>query len=177
MRVAGDPEFEGIPDKLYFKIGEVCELTGVKSHTLRYWEAEFAILRPQRAVSKQRLYRRVDVENILRIKKFIQEDGLTMAGVKKQLAKLKMEGKQGGVEKSPPPLPAELLIPLPATVPAPEIAIAGKTPQLEQGLLFAALPPKGVEGGDKGQAGEAGERKLYRYLKAELRALQKTLKP
>jgi DNA-binding transcriptional MerR regulator len=83
MRVAGDPEFEGIPDKLYFKIGEVCELTGVKSHTLRYWETEFAVLRPQRAVSKQRLYRRVDVENILRIKKFIQEDGLTMAGVKK----------------------------------------------------------------------------------------------
>ncbi|MCK5323472.1 MAG: MerR family transcriptional regulator, partial [Desulfobulbaceae bacterium] len=54
-----------IPDKLYFKIGEVCKITGVKQHALRYWETEFSVIRPQRASSKQRLYRRIDVENIL----------------------------------------------------------------------------------------------------------------
>lgn len=76
-----------IPDKLYFKIGEVCELTGIKQHALRYWESEFTILRPQRASSKQRLYRRSDVENIFRIKNLLHEQGFTIAGAKKALAK------------------------------------------------------------------------------------------
>lgn len=84
---AGNVELTDIPDKVYFKIGEVCKLTGVKAHTLRYWEAEFPILRPQRAGSKQRLYRRVDVENILRIKKMLHEDGMTLAGTRKSLAR------------------------------------------------------------------------------------------
>ena len=60
-----------IPDKLYFKIGEVKKITGVEAHVLRYWESEFKIIRPQRASSKQRLYRKVDVENILAIKKLL----------------------------------------------------------------------------------------------------------
>lgn len=76
-----------IPDKLYFKIGEVCELTGVKQHVLRYWEAEFAILHPQRASSRQRLYRRSDVENILRIKRLLKDEGFTIGGAKKLLAR------------------------------------------------------------------------------------------
>ncbi len=76
-----------IPDKTYFKIGEVCRLTGIKSHTLRHWEAEFKVLKPQRANSRQRLYRRADIENILLIKKMIQDDGLTLNGAKKALAK------------------------------------------------------------------------------------------
>ena len=78
-----------IPDKTYFKIGEVCDLTGLKSHTLRYWEAEFTVIKPQRAGSKQRLYRRKDVENILRIKKLVHEDGLTLSGTRKLFAKEK----------------------------------------------------------------------------------------
>lgn len=80
-------ELTHIPDKVYFKIGEVCQLTGVKAHTLRYWETEFAIIKPQRVGSQQRLYRRVDVENILRIKKMIHEDGMTLAGTRKSLAR------------------------------------------------------------------------------------------
>lgn len=75
-----------IPDKLYFKIGEVCEITGVKQHVLRYWESEFRILSPQRANSRQRLYRRGDVENILRIKGLLKEEGFTISGAKKLLA-------------------------------------------------------------------------------------------
>ncbi len=74
-----------IPDKLYFKIGEVCKITGVKQHVLRYWESEFRILSPQRANSRQRLYRRGDVENILRIKRLLKEDGFTINGAKKKM--------------------------------------------------------------------------------------------
>lgn len=76
-----------IPDKVYFKIGEVCQLTGVKAHTLRYWESEFAIIKPQRVGSQQRMYRRVDVEHILQIKKMLHEDGMTLAGTRKSLAR------------------------------------------------------------------------------------------
>jgi len=74
-----------IPDKLYFRIGEVKKITGVEPHVLRYWESEFKIIRPQRASSKQRLYRRIDVENILTIKKLLYEDGYTVPGARKHL--------------------------------------------------------------------------------------------
>lgn len=87
-----------IPDKLYFKIGEVCKLTDTKQHVLRYWESEFSVIRPQRASSKQRLYRRVDVENILLIKRLLQEEGFTIAGARKFLNRKKASDKQG-VEK------------------------------------------------------------------------------
>jgi DNA-binding transcriptional MerR regulator len=75
-----------IPDKLYFKIGEVCAITGVKQHVLRYWESEFPSIRPQRARSKQRLYRRIDVENILKIKRLLKEKGFTIHGARKVVA-------------------------------------------------------------------------------------------
>jgi DNA-binding transcriptional MerR regulator len=83
-----------IPDKLYFKIGEVKKITGIETHVLRYWESEFKIIRPQRASSKQRLYRRVDVENILTIKKLLYEDGYTVPGARKLLTAKKGEKKQ-----------------------------------------------------------------------------------
>jgi DNA-binding transcriptional MerR regulator len=83
-----------IPDKLYFKIGEVKQITGVETHVLRYWESEFKIIRPQRASSKQRLYRRVDVENILTIKKLLYEDGYTVPGARKFLVAKKSEKKE-----------------------------------------------------------------------------------
>ncbi len=81
-----------IPDRQYFKIGEVSEITGVEPHVLRYWEGEFKEIRPQRAGSRQRLFRRVDVETILRIKQLLHGEGFTIAGAKKALAK----GKGGG---------------------------------------------------------------------------------
>ncbi|MFA7382226.1 MAG: MerR family transcriptional regulator [Desulfurivibrionaceae bacterium] len=77
----------GIPDKRYFKIGEVCAITGVKQHVLRYWESEFRILNPQRAQSKQRLYRRVDVETVLVIKRLLKDEGFTISGAKKALVR------------------------------------------------------------------------------------------
>lgn len=75
-----------IPDKLYFKIGEVGKLADVPTHVLRYWESEFTAIRPKRANSNQRLYRREDVELILKIKSLLHEQGFTIAGAKKMLA-------------------------------------------------------------------------------------------
>jgi DNA-binding transcriptional MerR regulator len=74
-----------IPDKLYFKIGEVGKLADVPTHVLRYWESEFSVIKPKRANSKQRLYRRQDVELILQIKNLLHEQGYTIAGARKLL--------------------------------------------------------------------------------------------
>jgi DNA-binding transcriptional MerR regulator len=74
-----------IPDKLYFKIGEVAKLADVPSHVLRYWESEFPGIRPKRANSQQRLYRYQDVELILKIKALLHGEGYTIAGARKLL--------------------------------------------------------------------------------------------
>ena len=75
-----------IPDKLYFKIGEVSKLADVAPHVLRYWESEFSTIKPKRAGSKQRLYRRKDVELILTIKNLLHLQGYTIAGAKKLIS-------------------------------------------------------------------------------------------
>ncbi len=75
-----------IPDKLFFKIGEVCDIVGVQAHVLRYWETEFPMLQPQKNRSGQRTYRRKDVEMALRIKELLYEEGFTIAGAKRKLA-------------------------------------------------------------------------------------------
>ncbi|EDM79055.1 transcriptional regulator, MerR family protein [Plesiocystis pacifica SIR-1] len=72
-------------DKLYFKIGEVSDIVGVAAHVLRYWETEFPIIKPQKSRSQQRVYRRKDVENLLRIKHLLYERKFTIAGAKQEL--------------------------------------------------------------------------------------------
>lgn len=74
-----------IPDKIYFKIGEVCDLVGVQAHVLRYWETEFPTLSPQKNKSGQRSYRRRDVEIALRIKQLLYKEMFTIAGARKKL--------------------------------------------------------------------------------------------
>jgi DNA-binding transcriptional MerR regulator len=74
------------PSKLYYKIGEVCEIAGVEAHVLRYWETEFPDLAPPKSKSGQRTYRPKDIELILRIKKLLYADGFTISGARKQLA-------------------------------------------------------------------------------------------
>lgn len=74
-----------IPEKIFFKIGEVCDIVGVQAHVLRYWETEFPQLSPQKNRSGQRSYRRRDVEIALRIKELLYEDMFTIAGAKKKL--------------------------------------------------------------------------------------------
>lgn len=74
-----------IPDKLYFRIGEVSELVGVEPHVLRYWESEFR-MRPQRSSSGQRMYKRKDITRFVRIRRLLHEQGFTIAGARKALS-------------------------------------------------------------------------------------------
>src|SRR3954453_19208734 len=74
-----------IPDKLFFKIGEVCDLVGVQAHVLRYWETEFPMLSPQKNQSGQRSYRKKDVETALKIKQLLYKEMFTMGGARKKL--------------------------------------------------------------------------------------------
>lgn len=74
-----------IPNKLYFKIGEVARLTGVKPYVLRYWETEFSGLGPKKSGTNQRQYRRKDVELVLEIKRLLYEKRFTIEGARKHL--------------------------------------------------------------------------------------------
>jgi DNA-binding transcriptional MerR regulator len=77
-----------IPDKQYFKIGEVAQIVGVEPYVLRYWETEFKAIRPEKSRSKQRLYRRRDVETALQIKQLLYEEGFRIDGAKRRLREL-----------------------------------------------------------------------------------------
>src|ERR1051326_7939199 len=92
----GSPE---IPDKLYFKIGEVSELLGVEPYVLRYWETEFRVLSPKKSGTGHRLYRRKDVELLLRIKHLLRDKRYTIEGARQSLQ---------SEAKSPKPKPVKL---------------------------------------------------------------------
>lgn len=85
------PSRPSIPDKLYFRIGEVSDLAQTKSYVLRYWETEFPTLRPTKSASGHRLYRRQDVEMVFEIKRLLYEEGFTIEGARKYLS-----GNSGG---------------------------------------------------------------------------------
>src|ERR1700687_179919 len=100
MAGADSPE---LPDKLYFKIGEVAKLVGVKPYVLRYWETEFSMIRPGKTRSRHRLYRRRDVEALLEIKRLLHNERYTIEGAKRRLRTL----------TKPPPEPRpQLALPL-----------------------------------------------------------------
>ena len=80
-----NPKPEAIPDKLYFRIGEVGKLAGIPTYVLRFWETEFSQIRPKRTPAGQRLYRRKDVELIFQIKSLLYERRFTIEGAKKHL--------------------------------------------------------------------------------------------
>lgn len=82
-------ETSGLEDgKLYYRIGEVSRITGVKPYVLRYWESEFRWMAPQKSRSQQRLYRRRDIEVIQLIKRLLYEERFTIAGARKRLREL-----------------------------------------------------------------------------------------
>jgi len=83
--VAVEPDSPDIPDKLYFKIGEVSDLLGVEPYVLRYWETEFTVLSPKKSGTGHRLYRRKDVELLLRIKHLLYEKKFTIEGARQSL--------------------------------------------------------------------------------------------
>jgi DNA-binding transcriptional MerR regulator len=91
-----------IPDKLYFSIGDVCRLSNLEPHVLRFWEKEFPTLVPLKGANGRRMYRRKDVEMVLSIKKLLYEEGFTIAGAKKALA----ERRAGPLVLASPTAPA-----------------------------------------------------------------------
>ena len=74
-----------IPEKLYFRIGEVSRLCQLPAYVLRFWETEFSQLKPSKSGTGQRMYRKIDVENVLRVKKLLYDQGFTIAGARQQL--------------------------------------------------------------------------------------------
>ncbi len=92
-----------IPEKIYFKIGEVCEIVGVQAHVLRYWETEFSALSPQKNKSGQRSYRRRDVETALRIKQLLYNEMFTIAGARKKMQSELREGSKSKILVKPRP--------------------------------------------------------------------------
>lgn len=85
-----------IPQKLFFRIGEVCDLIKVQPHVLRYWETEFPMLSPQKNRAGQRVYRRKDVEMVLRIRNLLYEEKFTIAGARKKISE---ELRKGGTPR------------------------------------------------------------------------------
>lgn len=82
---------ENIPDKLYFKIGEVAELAGVEPYVLRYWETEFPEIKPSKSKTNQRLYKRKDVELILFIQNLLHKEKFTIKGARQHIKKIRRE--------------------------------------------------------------------------------------
>ncbi|MEN6488117.1 MAG: MerR family transcriptional regulator [Syntrophaceae bacterium] len=82
-----------IPEKAYFRIGEVSKILNVESYVIRYWETEFRSVKPTRTKSSQRLYRKKDVEELLTIRDLLYSQRFTIDGAKKQLAKMRGEGE------------------------------------------------------------------------------------
>src|ERR1700740_3248312 len=97
-----------IPDKLYFRIGDVAKLCGVEAYVLRFWETEFPQLKPNKSGTGQRLYRKRDVEMALQIKHLLHEEGYTIAGARQLLQSEGREARKAHNSQSELPLRAEL---------------------------------------------------------------------
>lgn len=93
LRSSKDPV--SIPDKLYFRIGDVSRLCSLPAYVLRFWETEFPQLKPNKGGTGQRLYRKRDVEMVLEIKGLLYDDGFTIAGARKLLAERRRGGGAG----------------------------------------------------------------------------------
>jgi DNA-binding transcriptional MerR regulator len=89
-----------LPDKLYFKIGEVASIVGVKPYVLRYWESEFSLVRPTKTRSRHRLYRPKDVETLMQIKRLLHDERFTIEGARKRL-KLQQKEERRAAEAPP----------------------------------------------------------------------------
>jgi len=167
-----------IPEKLFFKIGEVCDITGVQAHVLRYWESEFPMLAPQKNRAGQRTYRKRDVEMVLRIKELLYEDQYTIAGAKKKLtgelrgaSKLKVVTPEMGAQPQPeaPPATPQLVPPPqpPTDEPAPRAFVEARPP---------APPPDIPAPADPEPPLTSDRRAALRRLEEQLRDLLLILK-
>ena len=102
-----------IPEKIYFRIGEVSELAKLPTYVLRFWETEFPQLRPTKSTTGQRMYRRRDVEFVMQIRKLLYEDGFTIAGARERLREQARLGRaQEGAVRPSSPIPGALGTPM-----------------------------------------------------------------
>jgi len=154
-----------IPEKIYFKIGEVCDLVGVQPHVLRYWETEFPMLSPQKNRSGQRSYRRRDVEMALRIKELLYDEMFTIAGAKK---KLQTEIRENTKLKIVHPEPGQ-----PERVRQRDIE-----PMLfeDEELELADLPEDTPESDEPNSQIDANQREALRSLASQLLELRELLR-
>ena len=103
---------KSIPDKLFYKIGEVCDHVGVQPHVLRYWESEFPMLAPQKNRAGQRVYRRKDLEIVLRIRELLYDEKFTIAGAKRKLSEEMRAGAPPRLKVvTPVPEPDQAVLP------------------------------------------------------------------
>ena len=122
-----------IPDKLYFRIGEVARLCGVEAYVLRFWETEFPQLKPNKSGTGQRLYRKRDVELAMRVRRLLHDEGYTIAGARQLLAHESGKGKA-------PQLP---LIGESNDSPATKARLQRMRGELRELLGMLSLPPSG----------------------------------
>jgi len=145
-----------IPDKIFFKIGEVCELVGVQAHVLRYWETEFPTFSPQKNKSGQRSYRRKDVEVALKIKQLLYKEMFTIAGARQKLQ----------TDARAPQKPAE----------EPAVKPSAKASVSDVPTLFDSLPDSSVIESAAASTGLSDEqRKALRKLAVHLIELRQML--
>ncbi len=97
-----------IPDKLYFRIGEVANLCRLPAYVLRFWESEFPQLKPVKSSTGQRMYRKRDVESVLRIKQLLYEQGFTIVGARQQLRSESKTDKTQSAIPFPSQAPADI---------------------------------------------------------------------
>lgn len=152
-----------IPNKLFFKIGEVCELTDIQPYVLRYWETEFPTLAPAKNSSGQRIYRRRDIETVMRIKELLYGEGFTVAGARK-----KIEQEQAG-RVDTPVSPGALDSAFEGSEPDPKI---GPTPSAAAVRAAMAQPGTSKE---PAVARDDKTRAVLQEVKEELKELLKVL--
>ena len=123
-----------IPEKLFFKIGEVCDLLGVQAHVLRYWETEFPMFAPQKNRAGQRTYRRRDVEMALRIKELLYDERYTIAGAKQKLSSDMRGVNRENLMSARPKTPTRSL------QPPPSLAAKFGSPQSTENVVKGSKP-------------------------------------
>jgi DNA-binding transcriptional MerR regulator len=150
-----------IPQKIFFRIGEVCELIKVQPHVLRYWETEFPMLAPQKNRAGQRVYRRKDVEMVMRIRDLLYEEKFTIAGAKKRLLdEIRSSSPRARARLREPDLPDE--------------TIEEPTPEPEQAVQAVQAPQTPILPGLTSTPGD-GDRQPTPQVKKALRTLKRDL--
>lgn len=155
-----------IPDKLYFRIGEVSDIVGVKPYVLRYWESEFTDINPTKSKSGQRLYKRKDVEMLIAIKQLLYEERFTINGARKRLKELSRGEALGDISSAVQEDPADYAE-MPVNVPK----------QLE---VFATQAPASASVNTSVNAAvrtvSPDNKKIFQKIKKDLESLLSELK-